>query len=71
MATEVWVHLLVLPLPVMRPPSPSGYSEDTVIVYGVSGFSFCRSTLFCRPPTVVWRKTGISVSVALSIALIC
>lgn len=51
------LHLLVLPLPVIRPPSPSGYWEDTVIVYGVSGFSFCRTTLFCRPPTVVFRKT--------------
>lgn len=50
-------HLLVLPLPVIRPPSPSGYREDTVIVYGVSGFSFCRTTLFCRPPIVALSKT--------------
>jgi hypothetical protein len=53
----LWSHLLVFPLPVIRPPSPSGYWEYTVMVYGVSGFSFCRSTLFCRPPTVILRKT--------------
>lgn len=49
-------YLLVLPRPVIRPPSPSAYIDDTVIAYGVSGCSFCITTLFCRPPTVVCSK---------------
>lgn len=50
-------YLLVLPRPVIRPPSPSAYIDETVIAYGVSGCSFCITTLFCRPPTVVCSKT--------------